>query len=290
MDEYIEQLLAEMQTPAVLQDVVRNILDAPIPEAVKKRLLKPLLPEAYRPTPPPRKAHERKRKAIIKEFDPVVKQPKTRLGRIDDGFDLDISTSIRELEGEAGRLLRLAKTQHRREGAAHVFSSWRRESPDDLDDLVVNVRLAAGVLIQDYTLTSPRAMELLQKIRGEFILKIKFIRKPTPNIDIWVVEDAFTPLKQVRDGRTLTISTATAPGALVGIDGLYYKNAYPVSAVIYGLYPIREPDQNNLAPMREGYFNCVAQRVIEHFENAKKGLGVTEARDNKIKAWEVNKI
>ena len=77
MDEYIEQLLAEMQAPAVLQDVVRNILDAPIPEAVKKRLLKPLLPEAYRPIPPPRKARERKRKAITEEFDPVVKQPKT---------------------------------------------------------------------------------------------------------------------------------------------------------------------------------------------------------------------
>ena len=43
-----------------------------------------------------------------------------RLGQIDvvDEFDLDISTSIRELEGEAGRLLRRAKTQHRREGAA----------------------------------------------------------------------------------------------------------------------------------------------------------------------------
>ena len=77
MDEYIEQLLAEMHAPAVLQDVVRNILDAPIPEAVKKRLLKPLLPEAYRPIPPPRKARERKRKAITEEFDPVVKQPKT---------------------------------------------------------------------------------------------------------------------------------------------------------------------------------------------------------------------
>ena len=64
MDEYIEQLLAEMQAPAVLQDVVRNILDTPIPEAVKKRLLKPLLPEAYRPTPPPlreRRVRERGR-------------------------------------------------------------------------------------------------------------------------------------------------------------------------------------------------------------------------------------
>ena len=91
MDEYIEQLLAEMHAPAVLQDVVRNILDAPIPEAVKKRLLKPLLPEAYRPIPPPRKARERKRKAIIEEFDPVVKQPKT--------FQKDILDHPLEQEG-----------------------------------------------------------------------------------------------------------------------------------------------------------------------------------------------
>ena len=213
-----------------------------------------------------------------------------RLGQIDvvDDFDLDIPTSAGELEGEAGRLLRRAKAQHRQEGATHVFSSWRQESPDDLDDLVVddNIRVVAGILNQDYTLTSLRATELLQKIRGEFIFKIKFIREHNP--DIWVVEDGFAPLNQVRGGGILVISTVTAPGALVGIDRFYYANAYPVSAVVYGLYPIREPDQNNLAPMREGYFHFVAQRVIEHFENAQKGLGMTEARGNKIKAWEVN--
>ena len=146
--------------------------------------------------------------------------------------------------------------------------------------------MVAGILNQDYTLTSLRATELLQKIRGEFIIKIKFIREHNP--DIWVVEDGFAPLNQVRGGGILVISTVTAPGALVGIDRLYYANAYPVSAVVYGLYPIREPDQNNLAPMREGYFHFVAQRVIEHFEKAQKGLGMTEARGNKIKAWEVN--
>ena len=63
MDEYIEQLLAEMPEP-----VVNNILDEPISEAVKER---PLLPRKYRPSPPPRKAKERKRKAIIEEFDPA---------------------------------------------------------------------------------------------------------------------------------------------------------------------------------------------------------------------------
>ena len=70
MDEYKEQLLAEMPE-STLHDVVKNILDEPIPKAVKGRLLKPLQPRKYRPSPPPRKAKERKRKAIEKEFDPI---------------------------------------------------------------------------------------------------------------------------------------------------------------------------------------------------------------------------
>ena len=71
MDEYIDQLLAEMQTPEPVQSVVHIILDEPISEAVKARLLKPLLPRIYRPFPPPRKVKERKKKAIEEEFDPV---------------------------------------------------------------------------------------------------------------------------------------------------------------------------------------------------------------------------
>ena len=70
MDEYIEQILAEMPD-STLHDVVKNILDEPIPEAVKGRLLKPLQPSKYRPFPPPRRAKERKRKAIEEEFDPI---------------------------------------------------------------------------------------------------------------------------------------------------------------------------------------------------------------------------
>ena len=72
MDAYIEQILAEMPESA-LHDVVKNILDEPIPEAVKRRLLRPLQRRKYRPIPPPRRAKERKRKAIEKEFDPILR-------------------------------------------------------------------------------------------------------------------------------------------------------------------------------------------------------------------------
>ena len=59
-------------------------------------------------------------------------------------------------------------------------------------------------------------------------------------------------------------------------------NAYPVIAVVYGLYPIREPNPNNLQPMRVG----VAQRVIEHFNGALRDQGLTETRRQKIAEWE----
>ena len=71
MDEYVAQLLAEMQIPDPVQKVVRNILDESIPEAVKERLLKPLLPGKYRPTATPRAKKVRRRKALLEEFDPL---------------------------------------------------------------------------------------------------------------------------------------------------------------------------------------------------------------------------
>ena len=73
MDEYIEQLLAEMPDSAI-RNVIQNILDEPIPEAVKRRLLKPLQPQKCRPIPPPRKAKARKSKAVQEEFDPIPSQ------------------------------------------------------------------------------------------------------------------------------------------------------------------------------------------------------------------------
>ena len=38
--------------------------------------------------------------------------------------------------------------------------------------------------------------------------------------------------------------------------------------------------------MRDGDLNCVAQRVIKHFEGAQRGQGLTPARREKIAQWE----
>ena len=71
-EQYITQLLAE-NAPAAgpLREVVQNILDEPVPQRVKERLSKPLLPGKNKPITPPRKKKEIKRAAILKEFDPI---------------------------------------------------------------------------------------------------------------------------------------------------------------------------------------------------------------------------
>ena len=72
MDEYIDQLLAEMPEPA--HTVIRNILDESIPETVKRRLLKPLYPRKYRSLRPPPTWKDRKRATL----DPLPPQKAVR--------------------------------------------------------------------------------------------------------------------------------------------------------------------------------------------------------------------
>ena len=141
-------------------------------------------------------------------------------------------------------------------------------------------------------MTDERAAALLVEflriefLEGEFLLKLKFLREQ--NEDDWVVEDKFDPTRtKNRKGETIVaISEDTAPGLLTGINLVYYQNAYPVTAVVYGLYPIRPLDPANLAPLRDGGLNLVAQRVIEHFEGALRDHGSTPIRRQKIGAWE----
>ena len=73
---------------------------------------------------------------------------------------------------------------------------------------------------------------------------------------------------------------------LTGIDTVFYQNAYPVTALAYGLYSIKDPDPANLAPLRDGNLNCMAQRIVKHFEGTLRGQGLTPTRRLKIREWE----
>ena len=72
---------------------------------------------------------------------------------------------------------------------------------------------------------------------------------------------------------------------MTGIDHVYYKDYYPVTAVVYGLYPIREPDQANLAPIRVGRLRCMAEREIGHFEVTLRDQRLTDIKRTKIQEW-----
>ena len=132
-----------------------------------------------------------------------------------------------------------------------------------------------------------RATQLLAALPGgEFILKLKFLQEKAE--DDWVLEDKFDPVRAERKKGQGVIedSRYTKPGALIRIDSAFYQNAYPVTAVAYGLYPIRDPDPANLAPLRDGDLNCVAQRVVEHFEGTLRGQGLTPTWRHNIQEWE----
>ena len=92
MDTYIEEILSEMQgeRPIPAPRRQRPIFNVPIPETVKRRLLKPLQPVKYRPPHPSPK--DRKRKATEEEFDPIPRQKSLRsVGEYQDEI-LDLFT------------------------------------------------------------------------------------------------------------------------------------------------------------------------------------------------------
>lgn len=93
-------------------------------------------------------------------------------------------------------------------------------------------------------------------------------------------------LEEHKGGGIEEFSQETRPGTLTGIDKPYYKNAYLKIMVVYSFYLIRDPDPINLARLQDGDFNCVAQKVVEYFEDALRGQGLMPTRQQKIKELE----
>ena len=250
MDDLIEEILADYEP--------RFILDEPIPEAEER-----LLPRPLRPQWP------------FTDLDDRVPHP-VRFPAYEPWVEI----------------LNDAKDEFEVDGAAAVFSTWRVEGEDPLDigdvEIADGMHARAGRLALDARMADVRATQLLAALLGgtEFLLRIKFLREKAE--DDWVLEDKFDPVRAERKkGRgVVEVAWNTSPGVLTGIDSVFYQNAYPVTAVVYGLYPVRDPDPANLAPLRDGDLNCVAQRVVEHFEGALRGQGLTPTRRQKIQEWE----
>ena len=72
LEDYLNEVLGEKSAEPVFQTVAHNILEEPIAEDTKRRLLAPLLPRDYVPRPPPRKPKIKNTKAStgMEKFDP----------------------------------------------------------------------------------------------------------------------------------------------------------------------------------------------------------------------------
>ena len=60
LEDYLNEVFGEESAEPTFQTVVHNILEEPIAEDTKRRLLAPLLPRDYLPRPPPRKTKIKK--------------------------------------------------------------------------------------------------------------------------------------------------------------------------------------------------------------------------------------
>ncbi|MEW8689089.1 MAG: hypothetical protein AB2556_24985 [Candidatus Thiodiazotropha sp.] len=228
---------------------------------------------------------------LIDEILAEMSDPTAALGGEFTDLDDQVPHPVRLPAYQWVEILNDAKEEFEVDGAAAVFSAWRveEEDPRDIGDIEVDddIHARAGRLALDARMTDKRAARLLDNLlEGGFLLKLKFLREQQKGE--WAVEDKFGPVRVERKkGQAIIeISRDTKPGVLTGIDRVFYQNVYHVSAVAYGLYTIRDPHPANLAPLRDCDLNCVAQRVVEHFEGALRGQGLTPARGKKIQEWE----
>lgn len=137
-----------------------------------------------------------------------------------------------------------AKDEFEVDSAATVFSSLRVEGGGQNLDTVLN---------------DARVERLLADLpQCWYNLRIKFLRGHDDGR--WAIKDKLDPVRNERGrGRAIIdITPGTRPGILMGIDHVFYQNAYPVTVVIYGLYPVRDPEPTNLAPLQDGDLNCIA--------------------------------
>ncbi|RHZ51156.1 hypothetical protein Glove_482g26 [Diversispora epigaea] len=186
--------------------------------------------------------------------------------------------------------------------AYRASDKWSKKWLRDVKNQIKLRKYKAGM-------TEKRAQEILNAIdNGEFLIRVKFIRDDTV-ISVEETKRGFKIInkhepireskrasgKYVRGGPNIILTKKTKPGFWVGIDekflvrevsGQSEVGRLDSNAVVYELYRIRKPDVNRLMPIKDGALNCVAQRVVEHFDQAKRRHGLTNIRRQKIDTWE----
>ena len=307
MDEFIEQLLAEMpDNQSTLHDVVKNILDDPIPEAVKKRLLKPLQSRKYRPSPPPRNKKERKRKAIEDEFDPIPRQKSLRSVKEYQDEILDLALKREDpdllLDPDEDYVLHVDDTPVRFPDVRY-FKKGRdidREGiVEAVEGRIYDLRpTTSGPDITDegkvYWVSYEDEERRVSKDLASVVLELL---DPDTRYMLFTVvgKAACEPLAPVTEelgrsehrilGRIVNRGDRICAGALHGTDlQIWEKGREYLVFVRYELRPLPE-QQGEPGPIfapdiTSDTINCVIRRIKDHFQNGmtKLGCGLTERR------------
>ncbi|CAG8780574.1 10813_t:CDS:2, partial [Racocetra persica] len=132
--------------------------------------------------------------------------------------------------------------------------SWPVLFPDDEMHQKKEEMYEAGM-------TEEHAKKILNAIDDDrFLIRVKFI---WPNNDNFKIVDKYEPIRESKKASKKFVTG--------GPNVILTKKTNQA----FGLELIEN-----------GALNCVAQRVIEHFEKAKRGHGLTSIRRQKIDTWE----
>ncbi|CAI2200245.1 2283_t:CDS:2, partial [Funneliformis geosporum] len=119
-------------------------------------------------------------------------------------------------------------------------------------------------------MTEERAKKILNAMNNDrFLIRVKFVRDDSSYGErhnyAFKIIDKYQPIREskragkkfVLGGPNVILTKKTKPGFWVGIDEKFLVKIIQ--------------DSKRLMPIKDGTLNCVTQRVIEHFEKAKRG-------------------
>ncbi|KAK3581198.1 hypothetical protein CHS0354_024734 [Potamilus streckersoni] len=111
-----------------------------------------------------------------------------------------------------------AKKEFRHDGSVHVWSTFRIGN---------NI----------YVMNDKRGREIIDYLDArKYIILVKFIINIED--DIWIIRDKRESIQ--KSGNNIILGANSKPGILTGIDKPYYERSYPVTAVVYALYPLHD--------------------------------------------------
>ncbi|KAK3603842.1 hypothetical protein CHS0354_042849, partial [Potamilus streckersoni] len=213
--------------------------------------------------------------------------------RIRRRFDLDGRINPTEYRAHIISSIRTVKNMYRTNGASYVYSTYKTNN----EDARLTMERAQEILSRvDFgTIDRPRRYHLQSSYLTFRETPSRRQRRLNRTLSLLYgveIRNNFWEVTlhdgRVSDGRRglFLLNQETLPGALVGVDQKYYTRDYPYNVVVYGLYLVPIPvDQEVGTERMSTTSNCVAELVIKHFKESTRGNGLTQRRANIISAW-----